>query len=147
MKNIVAEMDLLDIIHIDANAVICHQVNCQNVMGSGIAKQIRKEFPRAYQAYMQKTDWKLGDCQIVRVTDYGWVANLAGQDNFGTETRHTEYSALRTALRTARDFAKANQLGLYLPHGIGCGLAGGSWEIVSDMIAEIAPDAIICKLP
>ena len=28
---------------------ICHQVNCQGVMGSGIAKQIRNLFPFVYE--------------------------------------------------------------------------------------------------
>ena len=28
---------------------ICHQVNCQGVMGSGIAKQIRERWPEVYK--------------------------------------------------------------------------------------------------
>ena len=30
---------------------ICHQVNCQGVMGSGIARQIRERWPRVYDGY------------------------------------------------------------------------------------------------
>ena len=30
---------------------ICHQVNCQGRMGSGIAKQIKKRWPRVYEVY------------------------------------------------------------------------------------------------
>ena len=34
--------------------VICHQVNCQGVMGSGIAKQIRDTYPIVYDNYKKK---------------------------------------------------------------------------------------------
>ena len=32
--------------------VIAHQVNCQGVMGSGVAKQIRDKWPRVYDSYV-----------------------------------------------------------------------------------------------
>ena len=31
---------------------ICHQVNCQRKMGSGIAKQIKEKWYAAYDVYM-----------------------------------------------------------------------------------------------
>ena len=31
---------------------ICHQVNCQGRMGSGIAKQIKERWPVVYEGYM-----------------------------------------------------------------------------------------------
>ena len=31
---------------------ICHQVNCQGRMASGIAKSIREKWPEVYEAYM-----------------------------------------------------------------------------------------------
>ena len=36
--------------------VICHQVNCQGKMASGIAKQIRNTYPQVYDAYKAKYD-------------------------------------------------------------------------------------------
>ena len=30
---------------------ICHQVNCQGVMGSGVALQIKRKYPQAYKDY------------------------------------------------------------------------------------------------
>lgn len=30
---------------------ICHQVNCQARMGSGVAKQVRAKYPEVYNAY------------------------------------------------------------------------------------------------
>ena len=31
--------------------IICHQVNCQGVMGSGVAKEVRERFPNVYEQY------------------------------------------------------------------------------------------------
>jgi O-acetyl-ADP-ribose deacetylase (regulator of RNase III) len=37
---------------LDSNCdYICHQVNCQGVMGSGIARQIRERYPVVYLYY------------------------------------------------------------------------------------------------
>ena len=30
---------------------ICHQVNCQGRMGSGVAKTVRSKFPEAFEQY------------------------------------------------------------------------------------------------
>ncbi len=35
---------------------ICHQVNCQGKMGSGVAKQIRTKFPTVYKWYKVRCD-------------------------------------------------------------------------------------------
>lgn len=31
--------------------IICHQVNCQGKMGSGVAKQVREKYPHVYEEY------------------------------------------------------------------------------------------------
>ena len=49
-------------------AYICHQVNCQGRMGSGIAKQIRDRWPDVYEAYMRaftKSKNTLGDIHLI----------------------------------------------------------------------------------
>ena len=38
---------------LDSNCdYICHQVNCQGVMNSGVAKQIREKWPEVYESYV-----------------------------------------------------------------------------------------------
>ena len=39
------------LLDLSPNIVICHQVNCQGVMGAGIAKQIRARWPEVYEDY------------------------------------------------------------------------------------------------
>jgi len=36
--------------------------------------------------------------------------------------------------------AKKNNLSIAIPYGIGCGLAGGKWDIVYDIIEEVFND-------
>lgn len=36
----------------DSNAdIIAHQVNCQGIMGSGVARQIKKKYPEVFNMY------------------------------------------------------------------------------------------------
>jgi len=37
--------------------IICHQVNCKKVMGSGLAKQIRDKYPNVYEEYVNLINW------------------------------------------------------------------------------------------
>ena len=137
-----------DILTVIGPAVICHQVNCLRVMGGGLALQVKQTWPQVYTAYIEKDDWRLGDCQLVEISDGDtqFVANLAGQARPGHGLQ-TDYDALCNAFRQARDFARANNLELYIPHMMGCGLAGGDWNIVIHMLEDICPEVIVCKLP
>ena len=36
---------------------IAHQVNCQGVMGSGVAKAIRNEYPKVYKEYKEFSNY------------------------------------------------------------------------------------------
>ena len=36
--------------------IICHQVNCQGVMNSGVAKAIREKWPEVYDNYKRWCD-------------------------------------------------------------------------------------------
>src|SRR5688572_21119765 len=50
--------------------VIAHGVNCRGAFNAGVARQVRRLFPSAYAAYMEKLNkegWNLGDVQFVAV--------------------------------------------------------------------------------
>lgn len=118
--------------------VLAHQVNCRGKMGAGLAKAIRDRWPRVFFEYRRKLEsrgWRVGDCQCIQVEKDIWVANVAGQDAYGREPRlYTNYDGLRRGLLVAKQKADALGLPLYVPHGIGCGLAGGDWALVSDLL-------------
>lgn len=125
---------------------ICHQVNCMGVMGSGVAKQIREKWPRAYTQYHDACeqytqehgkDWLLGKIQVVKVCDNTRVVNMFGQLNYGRGgSQYTDMNALRRCFKTLAKEVKPGET-IAMPYRIGCGLAGGDWGSVIDMISEI----------
>lgn len=144
-----------DLLTLDCD-VIAHQVNCQGVMGAGLAKQIRTRYPNVYEKYCNActrfpaTDL-LGKIQIITTPNKPKIANLFAQQYYGRDRKHTSYDALRMCFIKLRDYALTNNLTtIGLPYGIGCGLAGGDWKIVTRLIEDIfKPSKLtvyICKL-
>lgn len=135
--------------------IIGHQVNCQMVMGSGLAKEIREKYPRVYDEYiavMGKSPirHRLGRCQIVEIERTRlYVANLFGQYDYRPRgALHTDYAALGMALRNLQRWRTSfsyENLPVYLPYGLGCGLGGGDWKIVEGLIRDAIPDANIVR--
>lgn len=125
--------------------ILGHQVNCQGVMGSGIAKILRNTYPNLYPSYKQfcenfTPEELLGKCQIV-TTDSKYVANIFGQLKYGRQkVRYTDYDALRDSLRILKDYAKKHNLSVALPYNIGCGLANGEWSMVEEILEEVFSD-------
>lgn len=126
--------------------VICHQVNCQGVMGSGIARQVREKYPWVYGAYrdfvFDKYGQKkssialLGRSLRVFINETTVIENLFGQDTYGKETKtYTDYGALETALITVKLRSAGKTIAI--PHLIGCARGGGDWNIVYKMIERV----------
>lgn len=137
-----------DIFESDAD-IIAHQVNCQGVMGSGVAKQVREKFPYVYEYYKSACSEPhanlLGECMMVPTDPLlceQWIANLFGQDKFGYDGKcYTDYGKLREALRSLNRFAKGGKpTSVAIPYLMGCHRGGGDWEIVSKMIEEELTD-------
>ena len=133
---------------------ICHQVNCQGRMGSGIAKQIREKWPVVYQNYMAKCNFEhkdyirpellLGDIQIVGLwedfekdTNHQAVINMFSQYNYGYDgKRYTSYDAFWGCLGLIKEaIPKGRKIGF--PYGIGCCLGGANWEVIKTMIEQV----------
>ena len=118
--------------------VLGHQVNLDGAMGAGIARQIARAWPAVVPAYhhaLATHALTLGRMQTFEVAPGRWIAHLAGQLHPQRAGIATDYPALQTALITYADWAHAHQWRAGLPYGIGCGLAGGDWAIVSTLIA------------
>lgn len=144
------------------SGLILHQVNCQGVMGSGIAKELRDTYPVVWQKYEQKCSASriedggdgsalLGLVQLVPVTDTLIVANLFGQLHYGRDAtrRYTSYDALDDALKTLSWMLPAQGLtGDDIHHPlIGCGLGGGHWQVVEVLIkARLGDDTTLWTL-
>ena len=124
--------------------VIIHQVNCQGVMGSGIAKQVREKYPIVYETYKELCSKDapknlLGIAQPVKANDKTIIVNIFAQENYGYDGKcYTDYDALRKGFETVRDNNKDDTIAI--PYLMGCHRGGGDWSIVSAMIEEIFAD-------
>lgn len=123
--------------------IIAHGVNCRGVMGSGVARLIKEQYPKAYYAYMDKADWegwRTGEMQVVLAPNGKWIANCATQDAYLPRgVCHADYDGIRDAMETLKSFAKAKGLSIAMPK-IGAGLAGGDWNKIQAILAEVFND-------
>lgn len=140
---------------------ICHQVNCQGRMGSGIAKQIKERWPVVYEGYKKAFDDRakeisdvfggptdpltagatlLGHLQQIQVNDKQTVINMFAQQYYGYDgKRYTSYDAFWACLGGIRDSVpKGSKIGF--PAKIGCGLGGANWEVIFRMIEQVLGD-------
>lgn len=144
--------DLLEIQKTMNLDVICHQVNCQGKMASGIAKQIRSTYPQVYEAYKAKYDatvqygshTMLGDIQFVALyenfmkdTKHPQVCNMFAQNNFGYDgKRYTSYDAFWICLNKIKQCLQPGST-IGFPYKIGCDRGGANWNIIEAMIREV----------
>ena len=129
----------------------CHQVNCQGVMGAGIAAQIAKIYPKVkYEEqkywslnYIRNHDTKslLGQILAVKTEDGRTCVNMHAQDLYGREKIcYTDYEAFDRCLIKLKCLLlkEPDTLTVGFPYKIGCGLAGGDWEKIQPMLEDFA---------
>lgn len=130
--------------------IICHQVNCMGVAGAGLAKQIRDKYPQWYNEYQSDAwGWQykgLGNISTFEVSESPEliIVNMFAQLRYGRTKQHTDYNALRQCLEAVRMFYGDRKV--YLPYGVGAGLGGGLWQVISGIIEDVLPSAIIVEL-
>lgn len=124
---------------------ICHQVNCQGKMGSGVAKAIRDKYPDVYEHYkllceINTTEQLLGFSQYVKVsntvgqTPY-YVVNMLAQNHYGYDGK--QYTSLE-AFKKCLESIDSHCIGYIVafPWKIGCVRGGADWNVVLPMILE-----------
>lgn len=141
-----------DILSVE-RGVLVHGCNAKGVMGSGIALAIKNRYPSAYLAYREafvEKGLSLGSVTVVRPREGFFIVNGITQERYGREKNvvYADYEAIRNVFKEASLLAKKENLPLLFPL-IGCGLAGGDWSKVSQIIEEETQgvDAILFKLP
>lgn len=124
---------------------IAHGVNCQDAMGSGVAKALFdkwssvKEQYHIHMANMRhhgvKPEDILGTYQDpIEVEPDKFVINLFTQLNYGYDgTRFVNYNAVLTSLRLSLYRYDIKQIAI---PKIGCGLAGGNWEFMEQLLTD-----------
>lgn len=123
--------------------VIAHGCNCQCKMESGIAKTIKDKWAEVYEVDC-KTELgdvkKLGNFTKTLVNldcgKQGLIYNLYTQFQYGSDGKlYLNYPALELSIQKMIWLENKNKIGL---PKIGCGLAGGNWDIVKEIINRFA---------
>ena len=138
--------------------IICHQVNCQGAMNSGVAKAIRQKWPKVYTEYKAKCDYEeatvndlygqyensidwseclLGDIQVVIVEENKAVINMFAQQYYGyDQKRYTSYDAFWYCLGRIKRVINPEKT-IAFPARIGCVRGGANWNVILTMIEEV----------
>ena len=107
---------------------IMHGCNAQGVMGSGVAKIVRDDYPIAFETYAkQHPNYILGEVIPAIVDTNKVIVNAITQDQFGTHQVQVDYDAVQQACRGAKHLAASGMIAsreIHFPF-IGAGLAGG----------------------
>lgn len=86
--------------------------------------------------YSNEKKFELGNVQFVKATDDIWVANMIAQRDIKPDKDGLppiRYSFVSECLERVRHFAKRQNASVHMPR-IGCGLAGGHWTEIEEII-------------
>lgn len=125
--------------------IICHQCNCQGVMGSGVAAEVKRRYPYVYMEYREYYMMgmlQLGNVVFSQTGNKGKqvIANILGQDKYGQGRQYTDYTALRRCMKLIRKYAETRYdyrpIKIAFPYGMGSVRGGGDWNTVYQIIDE-----------
>ena len=135
---------------------IVQQVNCQGAMGSGVAKAIYTKWPRVrkvYKEFCSQYDpaMLLGQVLYISANDYNTklsdrypiIVNCFAQldyrrKNDVSEKCYTNYAAFLKCMKKIEQDLKSSPIAM--PYNIGCGLAGGDWGVIFDLLKRVFDD-------
>ena len=127
--------------------IICHQCNCQGIMGSGVAAEVKRRYPHVFQTYRKDyldNKLKLGYVCFATAKQDQVIANMCGQDKFGYDgSTYTNYEKLQTCLNRVREYAMFEydvKPTIAFPWLMSCYRGGGDWNIVYKMIEDTFDD-------
>ncbi len=125
--------------------ILVHGCNNQGVMGSGIAKAIRDRYPKVFKDYdyFMKSGYKppdrMGRVVLTTLKERElYVISGITQNEYGNDKTkvYVDYKAMEHVFREANYYAQNYNLDLHFPL-IGCGLANGDWNKVSEIIEKV----------
>lgn len=132
--------DLIKMFKQDKFNMIIHGANCQSTMNSGIAKQIKAQFPEAYEKDKgdpRSPEDKLGGFSVLKLKNK-LIINAYTQLDYGKGLQ-VNYMALNQSFQAIAAAIKAStkydekKMKIGYPK-IGAGLGGGDWNIIAPLI-------------
>ena len=144
----IIQADILEI----KEGIVAHQVNQLDIMGGGLALQIRKKYKNLFDSYNEVCrnlgSQLYGSVQPYFVNSNLTICNLFCQRGMSRYNTTTDYELMYLAL-TGMVKMYGIEKDYYLPYKIGCGMANGDWKEVSRIIEtvekELNMEFYICK--
>lgn len=126
----------------EGNKIIAHICNDVGGWGKGFVVAISKRWKEPEQQYRKwfgsRENFKIGELQLVQTEADIWIANMIGQHKINT-TSHgippIRYEAVEKCLSRLAKEALRIDASIHMPR-IGCGLAGGKWEEIEQIITK-----------
>lgn len=125
---------------VNGNKIIVHICNDTGGWGKGFVLALSKRWAAPEQKYREwhrsQINFKLGEVQFVQVEHDLWVANMIGQHKVNRDEHGNapiRYEAVEKALEKVAAFAIEHSASVHMPR-IGCGLAGGSWDVMGPIV-------------
>lgn len=130
------------------NRLIVHCCNTLGAWGAGFVVPLGRRYPKAKDGYKKfieenKGTISLGEVNEVKVADNIYVENLMGQ-SFLYKKANGEipcnYIAIETGfLKIMENWSNKGNYSIHMPR-IGCGLAGGDWKTIENIIQRTFVD-------
>jgi len=123
--------------------VIIQACNCLNIMGGGLAKQIRLTFPevftqdKKYYLYCKENKIKqVGTIDVVSISNTLEVVNCYTQEKIGysKHTAYTDINAVESCMKHIQYKYVGSSKVIGIPYKFGCGLGGGDWDLIKEII-------------
>ena len=126
------------------NKIIAHVCNDKRYWGLGFTKSIDEKNLEPRKNYLATKTFNIGDVHYVEINDNTWVANMIAMK--GTRSAYNpvplQYDGLQKCLQDLNLFCLTKDATIHIPR-IGCGLAGGSWRRVREIIDIELQDRIL----
>jgi Zn-dependent peptidase ImmA (M78 family) len=125
----------------EGEKILAHVVNDQTPnWGAGFGRALQAKWPLAHRQFKeffeQTRGPKLGRTYLSRVTEDMLTFQMICQRGYGPSNRpRLRYGVLQQCLVELREAATQHNATVHMPK-IGSGEAGGSWSMVSNLIAE-----------
>ena len=123
----------------EEHTTLLHQVNCQRVMGSGIALQIRKKYPIHFSDYLN-SEQNLGNCVTTSLSEQSKIVGVFGQQYYGSnKVRYTNYLVLIQGIVQVclnHEHLYDEHLDIIIPSKLGCDRGGGDWDLVLELLKD-----------
>ena len=130
----------------EGTKLIAHVVNDKAATwGGGFASFVRKKWPSVQEEFKEWVNENpnrlaLGKWHLAPIEERLFIFNMISQHGYGPSTKpRIRYRALESCLDELASAAAKRGASIHMPR-IGCGEAGGSWGIVSELI-----DSKLCQ--